>query len=181
MRGWRRAFVGILVLAAASSGGCGYSLAGRGSFLPPHIRTIGVPLFQNSTTTFEVEQVITQRVRAEFIGRGRYQVVPEAAGADAVLIGEITNISLQPTAFTPEQLVSRYNLVLTARLEFRDVRNDAIIWENSSLTFSEEYELATASPTVDPGAGFLTQDANALERVATNFAKSVVSSIMETF
>ena len=31
---------------------CGYSLAGRGSFLPAYIRVIGVPTFVNRTTLF---------------------------------------------------------------------------------------------------------------------------------
>ena len=30
--------------------GCGYSLAGRGSFLPAYIKTIGVPQFTNQTS-----------------------------------------------------------------------------------------------------------------------------------
>ena len=33
-----------LLLACLSLPGCGYSLAGRGSFLPEYIRTIGVPV-----------------------------------------------------------------------------------------------------------------------------------------
>jgi len=31
--------------------GCGYSLAGRGSFLPDYIKTIGVPTFANHTAS----------------------------------------------------------------------------------------------------------------------------------
>lgn len=47
-----------IVLAAASSS-CGYSLAGRGSFLPAYIRTIGVPLFVNQTSVYDIERRIT--------------------------------------------------------------------------------------------------------------------------
>ena len=40
----------IVLLAIAPLGwGCGYSLAGRGSFLPAYIRNIGVPPFTNNT------------------------------------------------------------------------------------------------------------------------------------
>jgi len=39
--------------------GCGYSLAGRGSALPTHIKTIGIPLFSNATSVFDVEQTLT--------------------------------------------------------------------------------------------------------------------------
>ena len=56
--------------------GCGYALAGRGSFLPDYIKTIGVPTFANRTTVFNLETQLTQKVRAEFIGRGKYQILP---------------------------------------------------------------------------------------------------------
>ena len=65
--------------------GCGYALAGRGSFLPAYIQTIGIPTFTNRTTVFNLETLLTQKVRAEFIGRGKYQILPEATGVDAVL------------------------------------------------------------------------------------------------
>ena len=72
------------------SSGCGYALAGRGNFLPAYIRTIGIPTFTNQTSFFEIAQIVTDKVRTEFIGRGNYKIVPEATGADAVLIGVIT-------------------------------------------------------------------------------------------
>ena len=72
----------ILVIGSVGlSSGCGYALAGRGSSLPPTVRSIGIPLFVNRTPIFDLEQILTQRVRLEFIGRGKYQVVTEPAGA----------------------------------------------------------------------------------------------------
>src|SRR5215813_7111072 len=76
--------------------GCGYQLAGRGSFLPDYIKTIGVPTFENRTTLFNLETQVTQKVRSEFIGRGHYQIVPEATNVDAVLTGVLSGVSIQP-------------------------------------------------------------------------------------
>ena len=59
-------------MRCAFGSGCGYTLAGRGSFLPAYIKTIGIPLFVNSTTVFNVETLVTEKVRREFIGRGKY-------------------------------------------------------------------------------------------------------------
>ena len=69
----------VFVCASVLSSGCGYTLAGRGSFLPDYIGTIGIPMFENNTTAFDVEQLLTQQVRQEFIGRGQYRVVAESA------------------------------------------------------------------------------------------------------
>ena len=62
--------------------GCGYALAGRGSFLPADIQTVGIPELENRSTFFQVEDTITEKIRTEFIGRGKYAVTPEAPDAD---------------------------------------------------------------------------------------------------
>lgn len=170
----------VVTLAAISASGCGYSLAGRGSFLPETIRTIGVPLFTNTTSVFEVERRLTERVRSEFIGRGKYRVIPEAAGADAVLIGEISSITLTPSSFNAEQQATRYAVVVTTKLEFRDVKADKVLWSNPAWQFREEYEVTDLTVALDPTA-FFGQESNAFERIAQNFARAVVSAILEAF
>jgi hypothetical protein len=170
---------GLLTLGAVSSG-CGYALAGRGSFLPAYIQTIGIPMFTNVTPYEVIEQVFTERVRSEFIGRGRYKVLPDRVGVDAVLTGEIANLTVVPAAFTDQQQASRYIVSVVARMEFRDLKTNNVLWENPSLVYREEYEAAQGTNALDPSA-FFGQEANALERVATEFARSVVSSILEAF
>ena len=66
----------MLAVMLFATSGCGYSLAGRGSFLPAYIRNIGVPVFTNSTPVFDVERRVTERVRSELTGRGKYKVFP---------------------------------------------------------------------------------------------------------
>ncbi len=167
-------------LAALLLPACGYSLAGRGSFLPDSIRTIGIPLFTNTTAFYELEQSLTESVRSEFIGRGKYKVLPEATGVDAVLTGAVTGVTLTPAAFNDQQQATRYAITMTARIEFRDVAADKVIWENPSLVFREEYAVTSAASATDPTA-FFGQDANALRRVSQDFARTVVSAILEAF
>jgi hypothetical protein len=170
----------LIVLVALVGTGCGYSLAGRGSFLPEYIRTVGVPLFTNTTPAFEVEETLTQRVRAEFIGRGRYQVLPEATGADAVLTGEIVNIHVEPTGFTGDRQASRYAVKITTRIEFRDMKTNAVLWENPAMVFTDEYEITADVGSADAST-FFEQETTSVERMATSFARAVVSAIMEAF
>jgi outer membrane lipopolysaccharide assembly protein LptE/RlpB len=178
----RRLFAALVLapLALVPLSGCGYSLAGRGSALPAHIRTIGVPLFTNATSVFDVEQTLTARVRLEFIGRGRYKVVPEGTGTDAVLKGDITGISVRPTAFDSNQQASRYEITVVVKVEFRDIVNDKVLYENPAQTFKEEYEVTTGQSASDPRT-FLGQNSNALERLSVDFAKTVVSAVLEAF
>ena len=70
--------------------GCGYSLAGRGSFLP-YVYPRASPSRCSSTArrTSTVEQMFTEKVRVEFQSRGQYAVQPTEPGADGVVRGEI--------------------------------------------------------------------------------------------
>lgn len=163
-----------------TSAGCGYALAGRGSFLPPDIKTIGVPMFANRTPVFNVETLLTQKVRSEFIGRGKYKILPDATDVDAVLNGEISAISIQPASFAPNQLASRYVITMSARIELRDVRANEVLWENPSVVFRQEYEATSGTSALDPAA-FFGQDVNALDRLSTEFARTIVSAILEAF
>ncbi len=176
----RFALACLLALACCGSG-CGYALAGRGSFLPAYIRTVGIPQLENATTFFQVEQILTDRIRTEFIGRGKYAVVPQATGADAVLTGAITGISVQPVALTETQLASRYRFTMTMRVRFTDARTNEVLWFNDSLSFSQEYDLSSASNVALEGASFLDQERNSYERISTDIARSVVTAILEAF
>ncbi len=170
----------LCVLAGVLSASCGYSLAGRGSFLPASIKTIGIPTFTNRTTVFNLETTLTQKVRAEFIGRGKYDIVPEATGVDALLTGEVTSVTITPATFSTTQLASRYAITMIARVELRDARANMVLWDNPSLVFRQEYDAKTGQTAIDPAA-FFGQDTNALDRMSTEFARSIVSAILEAF
>ena len=170
-----------LLGAAVLSSGCGYALAGQGTFLPDYIQTIGVPLFRNNTTVFEIEQSLTQQVRSEFIGRGRYRVTAAENGVDALLTGTISRVTIAPATFTAQQQASRYIFTVQADIEFRDLTTDEVLWENSSLSFSDEYDVASGGGGRIDANLFFGQQSNAVQRVARDFASTVVSSILEAF
>lgn len=178
-REWLRAAP--TLVAAIGATACGYSLAGRGSFLPDYIRTLGIPLFQNRTPYLTVEQLFTEKVRIEFQGRGRYAVQPTEAGADGIVRGEIIGISAAPVGFTAQQLATRYRFTVTVSVKFDDAKEKKTLWENPALTFSDEYDLASRNSVGGDVASFLEQERAAIDRLSGDFAKSVVSAILEAF
>jgi hypothetical protein len=174
----------LVLLGAAAATGCGYALSGRGSSLPDYIRTIGIPLFENRTPIVTVEQLFTEKVRIEFQSRGRYAVQPSEPGADAIVRGVITSIVPSPAGFGSQQLATRYRFTVAVGVKVDDVKQQKTLWENPGLTFSDEYELQnqlTAGDAQAQGATFLSQERAVMERMSTDFARSVVSSILEAF
>lgn len=179
----RRDLLRALPVLAAGIGAssCGYALAGRGSFLPDYIRTLGIPMFGNTTASPTIEQIFTQKVREEFQASGRYTVIPSDAGADGIVRGEIHTISSQPVGLNDQQLASRYRFTVVVKVAFEDVKQQKTLWENAALSFSEEYDLGTPTSTTQDLSAFAGSNRAAFDRIATDFAKSVVSAILEAF
>jgi hypothetical protein len=176
----RKLLVACVLVAAVASTSCGYTLAGRGSFLPETIKIIGIPNFVNRTPYPEVEQVLTQRVRSELIGRGKYKVLPQEADVDAVLRGTINSLSIMPSAFDQNQQATRYIVTVSVAIQLVETKDNKVLWQNPGQVFREEYQLATGGGVLDP-ATFFGQASNALDRMATEFGRSVVSAILEAF
>jgi hypothetical protein len=155
----------LLVLAVAAQSGCGYSLAGRGSFLPAYIKRIGIPLFANGTTVFNLDQKVTDMVRSEFIGRGKWTIVPDQSGVDAI---------------NQQNQATRYALTMSGSVEFKDLQANKVIWSNPSMSYRQEFDVPASSNTLDTSTYF-GQDANALDRLSQEFSRSLVSAILEAF
>ena len=171
----------LLLIAMVAASACGYSLAGRGSFLPTYIKIIGVPQFTNNTSTFNLDQIVTAQVRQELQNRGgSFRVVPEASG-DAILTGTVAAISLTPSKFNASQQATAYRITVTASVEFKDTHTNKVIWTNPAMSFSEEYDVSSSTVVTSDVNQFFGQNTTALARLATNFAKSVVTSILENF
>jgi len=89
-----------LVVLSVFTSSCAYRLAGKRLNNGVGM-TIAVPTFTNRTTTYRIEQRITNAVREEFIKRTRYTVVPEESG-DVVMAGEILSFIAVPVIFNDQ-------------------------------------------------------------------------------
>ena len=96
------------------------------------------------------------------------------------VLGDIVGISASPVGFTDAQLATRYRFTVTVSVKFDDVAQKKTLWENPALSFSDEYELANPSAGQDVSA-FVGNDRIAMDRLSTDFARTVVSAILEAF
>jgi outer membrane lipopolysaccharide assembly protein LptE/RlpB len=159
----------------ALSGGCGYTLVGKTSTLPPSIRIIRFQTLVNKTTRVGVEQRLSSEVARELVSRGRFSVQAQAAGADADLTGEVTAFDLFAVAFDESGRAKEYQVRITARMSLKTLPDEKVLWENPSFTFQDNYSLATSA------ASYVDRENEAIDRVAGRFAESLVSSLLEGF
>ena len=169
----------VAALSLAVLSACGYALVGRGTVVDPTIKKIAVPLFKDATGKPGLDQKITQNVVEELLKRGRFDVTQERVGADAIVEGEILRYDQTPVGFSDaggsRTQASRYAVTLTARVRYAKVGQDEPIWANESFSFRDEYDVGS-----DPTA-FFDQQGQAIERLSTSFARSLVAAMLEAF
>lgn len=161
-----------IILLLMSLSGCGYRLAGK-KLNNGEGRTIAVPTFSNRTTTYRIEQRLTEAVRRELIRRTRFKVMPSETG-DVVVAGEVLNFIANPIIFNEQGRGSSYSILVDLNVRLTDRQTGAVIFQNDRWTFREVFELAQNS------GEFVPEDTAALERLARRFASSLVASILRS-
>ncbi len=156
--------------------GCGYHTSGKAVRLPENVRTVYVPTFTNNTQAFRVEQVLTAAVVQELRSRTNFQVVlSESPPADATLRGTVTYAATYPLTYDSQTgKVSSSMLQISMRVSLVD-RSGKVLWENPSYLYRSQYELS------QDAASFFEEESPALRRVADDFAKALVSNIVEAY
>ena len=170
MKRWTR----VALCCVLTVPGCGYNLAGRGSFLPERIKTLGIPPFDSTVPRREVIEKLTREVTRAFISRGGYKVVPGSASADALLTGTITGLILTPIAFDNSGRATRARLSITAGVKLVDLRDQIVLYESPGFQFGSDVELTGDQDLFDP-------ESTAIDPIARDFARSLVSTVVEGF
>ncbi len=163
----------ILILLTAS---CGYHTAGHSVALPSNVQTIAIPAFVNQTQTYKIEQKLTAAVVREMVTRTHYHVLNEPSdSADATLRGTVLSTSTSPLTYDSRNgRASSALVVVTMRVTLSD-RQGKILYENPSYLFREEYQVSQEL------SSFFEEDSPALERLSREFARTLVSNVLEGF
>uniref|UniRef100_E6QIV9 Lipopolysaccharide-assembly n=1 Tax=mine drainage metagenome TaxID=410659 RepID=E6QIV9_9ZZZZ len=166
----------LLCLFAISLAGCGYHTLGAATHLPQGTRTLAVPVFAIRTTNNHTETVMTEQVVREFLTRTRLRVVPSTdADADAVLHGTILSQTVVPLTYnsqTQESSSFLITIVVAVKLTARDGH---VLYANDNYVFRQQYQSTTDLTT------YLEEDPAAVVRLSRDFARALVSDILESF
>ena len=156
--------------------GCGYHAAGHASRVPLSVRTIAIPGFTNHTHTYRIEQILTQEVVREFLSRTRFQVLNKGSdSADATLKGVVVSAAAAPLTYDAQTgRASSAVITVTMKVSLLD-RAGHVLFENPNYTFREQYQVSREI------ASFFDEETPALQRMSRDFARTLVSDILEAY
>jgi hypothetical protein len=174
MRFTRRKFFFLILGIILCLQHCGYHLRGTGTFLPPHIKKISIPMFKNETTRYQLDLKLTQGVIDEFVSRGKVEISLDPQKADAILMGDITAFIVNPIAFSGQATADRYNITIVAKVILRDLVKQKVIFSSPSFVYVGEYQ-------VPEGSDFESVETQAISEISEKFARSLVITMLEGF
>jgi outer membrane lipopolysaccharide assembly protein LptE/RlpB len=118
-------------------GACAYTTST--ALLPSHLKTVAVPVFENSTVEYNLEQEITDAVIARFVQDNHLKVVSER-GADAVIKGKIVSYKNSVFGFSSVARSQEYRVTITISVIFKDlIKNREIFNDPNLVKFSNYY------------------------------------------
>ena len=118
-------------------GACGYTTST--ALLPPHLKTIGIPVFENATIEYDLEHELTDAVIARFVQDNHLKVVSER-DADAVLHGRITLYKNSVFGFSASDRSQEYRVTIGVAVVLKDqVKNREIFNQPDLLKFANYY------------------------------------------
>lgn len=163
-------------LAVCLIAGCGYHEGGRGALIPPDVKTIAVPIFKNQTPQFKIEQQLTGAVTQELIERTQYRLTQNPAAADAVILGTVKQIRQGVATFNPQTgSASTLQVEVVVSVTMTDVHSKKVIFSNPNYVFRQQYQVSSNAATL------IEEDPAALERLSQDFARALVTDILENF
>ena len=164
------AVVAALSLVTFGGGCAGYRV---GSMLPPNIKTVYVPTFENQTDEPLIQAQVTSAVISQIQRDGSLKVVP-LDQADAILKVSLNRFILTPVGYdkTTRSRPNEYRIVLSASYVMTSAKTGKVISEHARV---EGESLA-------PVLGDLsTSKRAALPEASRTLAIDIVNKLVETW
>jgi len=157
----------LLFMLSALMCGCGtYSFSGA---VPGDIKSIAIPLFENQTAEFGIQETITDALVAGFQREGILKIVDEAR-ADAILHGIILRIDDTPYTYSTDERVSEYQFRISCEIALENTRTSEDLWKQTFTAwgnYAYSGSLADRQIGIDAAVRKLTEDI--LNRIVSNW------------
>ncbi len=126
----------IAVVLLANFSGCMYSFTG--SSVPPHLKTIAIPLFEDQSGFGEpnLREDLTKQLINLFVNDNSLALA-DRSNADSMLDGTVTSVSDAPSVIAPGEQVSTRRVTMTVHVTFQDLKLRKKVWDKNFTEWGE--------------------------------------------
>lgn len=130
----------LLIGAVLTLGSCAYSTSTAN--LPPHLRTISIPAFENQTSETSLQQELTDAVVNRFVTDNHLKVVDERS-ANSVLRGVIRSYRNSVFGISADTRSEEYRVTIEVSVTFKDLVKNREVWKDEGLVKTSNYYVQT--------------------------------------
>ena len=116
--------------------GCGYTASP--ALLPSHLKSIAIPLFENETSEYTLEQDITDAAVKVFVTDNHLRIVDEKT-ADCVVKGKVTQYRNTVFGISNAELAQEYRVTIAVNVVFKDQVKNREIWHDDIVKTANYY------------------------------------------
>ena len=151
-------------------GSCAYTTSS--ALLPSHLKTVAVPVFENATTEYTLEQEVTEAVIARFVADNHLKVVDERS-ANALLKGRITVYRNAVFGFSQTTQAQEYRVTIGASVTFKDQVKNRELWSEPDMVKTSNYYV------VDTPGDSARTELDGRKRAIAKLAEEIVARSVE--
>ena len=172
----RAAVAGLAAWVCMFTYGCGYHTTGHAAQIPTDVHSIAIPGFVNQTRTYAIEHTLTAAVVREMVTRTHYHVLnQDSSDADATLRGAVLSTAEAPLTYDSQTGRASSVLVTVSMSVALTDKHGKVLYQNPSYVFRQQYQVSRQLTS------FFEEDTPALQRLSREFARTLVSNILEGF
>ncbi len=116
-------YCGIVLLLLWNA--CGY-YSFSGSTLPAEMKTIALPIFDDRTSEFGIDQLLNDKLIEEF-SKDNTLKISDPRSADSILEGVILNVRYQAGAYTAQEQVQDIKVYISVETKFTNLQNREVM------------------------------------------------------
>ena len=157
----------LLLLLLSGCAGCPYSFTG--SSVPPHLKTIAIPLFDDQSGFGEpgLRERLTNKLIERFRRDNSLSVVDKTR-ADSILEGIITAVRDDPSVVSTGEAVTKRRVTITVKAFYQDIKLKKKVWEREVSNWGD-YDISGGV------AQRQTADSLAIDKLAEDIVIETVS------
>jgi outer membrane lipopolysaccharide assembly protein LptE/RlpB len=168
-------FCAVAMLAIVCLPSCGYHTAGKAARLPQNVHTIAVPTFQNKSQTYRIEAKLTGAVVREFNTRTQYRIVSDPSDADATMRGSVLSTQIEPLTYDSRTGRASSGIITIRMSVTLTGSHGEVLFRNPNYLFRDQYQ------TSEQLSSFFEEEDPAFDRLSNDFARTLVSNVLEAF
>ncbi len=119
-------------------GTCSCAYTTSTALLPPHLKNVAIPVFENGTTEYTLDQEVTTAVIERFVKDNHLRIVDERS-AECVIRGRITTYKNAVFGFSAANRAQEYRVTIGCSVVFKDLVKNREIWNAPDLVKTANY------------------------------------------